>query len=61
MDHPKELKVKGAAQLLQCSNETIRRLNRRGILKAHRDFLGHRVFELDELLKVKAQREELRD
>lgn len=58
---PKNLKVKEAAEFLRCSCETIRRLNRRGILKAHRNFLGHRVFEFDELLKVKAQREELRD
>ncbi len=57
----KSLKVKGAAEFLGCSSETIRRLNRRGILKAHRDYLGHRVFLLDELLKLKAQREELRD
>jgi DNA-binding transcriptional MerR regulator len=57
----KRLKVKEAAEFLRCSSETIRRLNRRGILKAQRNFLGHRVFELDELLKVKAQREELFD
>jgi DNA (cytosine-5)-methyltransferase 1 len=57
----KNLKVKETAELLKCSSETVRRLNRKGILKAHRDFLGHRVFDLDEVLKLKAQREELRD
>lgn len=57
----KRLGVKRAAEVLECSSETIRRLDRRGILKARRNFLGHRVFELDTLLKIKAEREELRD
>ena len=58
---PKILRVKEAAEILQCSSETIRRLTKRGALKAHRNFLGHRIFSLNDLLKAQAERQEVHD
>lgn len=54
------LTVAKAAEVLNCHPETIRRLNRRGILKAWRDYRGFRIFNLEEVLKVKKERERLR-
>lgn len=55
------LTVIKAAEILNCHPETIRRLNRRGILKSKRDYRGFRIFNLQELLKVKKERETLRN
>jgi len=55
-----KLKVAQAAKKLGCHPETVRRLERRGVLKAKRDYRNFRVFDLDEILKVKAEREALK-
>jgi len=55
-----KLKVSQAAKELGCHPETVRRLERRGVLKAKRDYRNFRVFDLDEVLKVKVEREALK-
>ena len=56
-----KLKVSQAAKELGCHPETVRRLERRGVLKAKRDYRNFRVFDLGEVLKVKVEREALRN
>ncbi|MBW1894416.1 MAG: MerR family transcriptional regulator [Deltaproteobacteria bacterium] len=55
-----KLAVSEVAKKLGCHPETVRRLERRGVLKAKRDYRNSRVFDLAEVLKVKAEREALR-
>jgi len=49
-----------AAAIVGLHPETVRRLNKRGLLRAMRDWRGHRVFFMEDLLKFKAERKELR-
>jgi DNA-binding transcriptional MerR regulator len=51
--------VSKAAKELGCHPETVRRLERRGILKAKRDYRNFRVFELADIMRVKKEREML--
>ena len=53
----KYLTVGKAADVMGCHPETIRRLDRRGILNALRDYRGFRVLNLREILRVKTERE----
>ncbi len=46
-----------AANFIPCHPNTLRRLDKLGAIKAKRNFLGYRVFDLQDLLKLKAQRE----
>lgn len=55
-----KLTVSEAAREIGCHPETIRRLEKRGILKAKRDYRNFRVFDLDDVLELKAEREALR-
>jgi len=55
------LTVSQVAKELGCHSETVRRLERRGILKAKRNYRNFRVFELADVLKVKEERETLRN
>lgn len=48
-----------AAVFLGLHPETLRRLNNRGLLPAKRDWRGHRVFYIGDLLKLKCEREKL--
>ena len=48
-----------AAEVIGCHPETVRRLNRRGVLKAKRDYRGFRIFNLEDLIKIKKEREKL--
>ena len=50
-----------AAALVGLHPETLRRLNNRGLLPAKRDWRGHRVFCVLDLLKLKAQRQRLNE
>lgn len=50
--------AKGAA-LVGLHPETLRRLNNAGKLPAKRDWRGHRVFYIVDLLKLKAERQRL--
>ena len=54
-----QMTVAKAAGILQCHTETIRWWDRRGILKSRRNHLGHRIFELSDLLRFKHKRERL--
>jgi DNA-binding transcriptional MerR regulator len=54
------LNVSAVAEILKCHPETVRRLNRRGLLKAKRNYRNFRIFDLKEVLKAKKQLEELR-
>lgn len=54
------IRIAKAAQIVNCHPETIRRLDRKGVIKAKRDYLNFRVFTMDELLKLKKEREKLR-
>lgn len=49
-----------AAEIVNCHPETIRRLDRKGIIKVRRDYRGFRVFDVEELLKLKKERERLK-
>ena len=55
------LTVSAVAEILKCHPETVRRLNRRGLLKAKRNYRNFRIFDLKEVLKAKKQLEELED
>lgn len=52
--------ISDAAKTLECCHETVRRLDRRGILHAKRDYRGFRVFNADEVFALKEKRSELR-
>ena len=54
-----ELTVSKAAGILGCHPETLRRLERRGEIKAKRDYRGFRFFNLGDLLSLKKKREKL--
>lgn len=54
-----KLTVAKAARYLECHPETVRRLEKRGELKARRDYRGFRIFDLEEILKLKRIRERL--
>ena len=56
-----EYRVQEGAELVGCHANTLRRLDKVGIIKAHRDYRGHRIFLLQDLLKLKANRHELKD
>jgi len=48
-----------AAAIMGLHPETLRRLNNAGKLPAKRDWRGHRVFYLVDLLRLKAEHERL--
>jgi DNA-binding transcriptional MerR regulator len=54
------LHVAEAASLLRVHPETVRRLDRRGILKGDRDHLNYRVFKLADVLRYREKRLALR-
>ena len=56
-----KLRVAEAAAILEVHPETLRRLDNRGVIKAQRDFLGHRIFFLTDILELKHKREQLTD
>lgn len=53
--------VSQAAKVLACHPDTIRRLDRKGIIKAKRDYRGYRIFKKEEIYRLKDEREKLRD
>ena len=53
--------VSQAADILEVHPETVRRMDTRGELHSRRDWRGHRVFDLEELLRAKEKRERLVD
>jgi DNA-binding transcriptional MerR regulator len=55
-----KITVSKAAEKLGCHPETVRRLERRGILKAKRDYRNFRVFDLADVMRIKREREVLR-
>lgn len=55
------LRVSKAADLLDVHPETVRRMDARGELRSRRDWRGHRVFDLEEVLRAKEKRERLID
>jgi len=61
MKHVKQdkLTVSEAARILDVHPETVRRMDRRDELKGLRNYFNHRVFRLQEVLRVKAERERL--
>ena len=54
-----KLRVRQAAKILNCHENTVRNLVEAGKLKAFRDFNNHRVFKEADVLKVKNEREQL--
>ena len=50
-------RVAEATSLLKCHPDTVRRWDQCGLLKSQRNYLGHRVFRLADLLKFKQDRE----
>jgi len=54
-----KITIAKAAEIVNCHPETIRRLDRKGVIKAKRDYRGFRVFNIEELLKLKKERERL--
>ena len=55
----KHLRVSKAAKVLEVHAVTVRRMDARGELNSRRDWRGHRVFDLEEILQVKKKRERL--
>jgi excisionase family DNA binding protein len=53
------LRVSEVAEVLRVAPITVRRMDARGELHSLRDWRGHRVFELEEVLRVKEKRERL--
>ena len=58
-DMDKNLTISMAAKLLERHPETVRRLNRKGFLKAKRNFLGHRIFAEKDVISLKRKMEKL--
>jgi DNA-binding transcriptional MerR regulator len=56
----KLLRITEAADLLKCHPETLRRLDRKGLIKSQRNYLGHRVFKHSDIIQLKQKREALR-
>jgi len=54
-----KLLVSKAAKVLNVHPETVRRLERQGALKARRDYRGFRVFDLNEVMRLKKKRDRL--
>lgn len=48
----KYLSIAEVSNLLQVSLDTIRRWEKKGLIKAHRSNLGHRIFQVDELRRL---------
>jgi DNA-binding transcriptional MerR regulator len=55
-----QLHISMAAQVIPCHPDTLRNLERKGLIRAKRDYRGFRVFDLEDLLKLKKERQELR-
>lgn len=53
------LRVSKTADILDVHPETVRRMDARGELHSRRDWRGHRVFNLEEVLQAKEKRERL--
>ena len=53
--------VSKAAEILNCHPETVRRLERRGLLIAKRDYRRFRIFDINDVLQLKKERERLLD
>ena len=51
-----KLLVSDAAKVIPCHPDTLRRLERKGQIKAVRDYRGFRMFRLEDLLKLREQR-----
>lgn len=56
-----EYRVADGAEFLGCHANTLRRLDKVGIIKARRNYQGHRIFMLQDLLKLKSEREQLKE
>lgn len=54
-----KMTITKAAEVINCHPETLRRLERRGVIKAKRDYRGFRIFDLNDLLKLKKEREKI--
>jgi len=54
-----EYRVAEGAEFIGCHANTLRRLDKVGIIKARRDYRGHRVFMIQDLLRLKSERERL--
>ena len=54
-------RVEESADFVGCHANTLRRLDKLGIVKARRDYRGHRIFMLQDLLRLKAEREQLKE
>lgn len=55
----KGIMVAEAARVLSVHPETVRRWERRGLIKARRNYRRFRVFDLQDVLRMKERREEL--
>jgi len=54
-----EYRVAEGAAFLGCHPNTLRNLDRVGVIKARRNYLGYRIFRLVDLLKLKEERQQL--
>jgi excisionase family DNA binding protein len=53
------LTVKQASKILGVHENSIRNFDRRGILRSYRDHRRYRLFELEDVLKLKEKRDRL--
>ncbi|HAT9402017.1 DNA (cytosine-5-)-methyltransferase [Legionella pneumophila serogroup 8] len=49
------LSISKATEVLNVSLDTIRRWEKKGLIKAHRNEFGHRLFQIDELERLKSK------
>lgn len=49
------LSISKATEILNVSLDTIRRWEKKGLIKAHRNEFGHRLFQIDELERLKSK------
>jgi DNA-binding transcriptional MerR regulator len=56
-----DYKISEGAAFVGCHPNTLRSLDRLGIIRARRNYLGYRVFSLQDLLKLKTERETLKE
>ena len=53
--HTSYLSIAQATEILDVSIDTIRRWEKKGLVKAHRNDFGHRVFQISELERLKSK------
>ena len=54
-----KITIAPGAQIVGVHSNTLRRLERMGFIQSQRNYLGYRIFKLEDLLRLKAERDRL--